>query len=230
MSVTAASVVRKASILLGDQSLIQWGADELVLWLNDGQREIVTYRPDANLKVFNATLSQGTRQDLSTLSGVSSTSPVKLVDITRNVSTASDGRVVRMIARDVLDAHDPTWHMTAASNTIKNFMFDPRNPRGFFVYPPASTNAQLEIMYSAAPTEVALPASGSDSTAVVGNIGVLDIYANSLLDYVLYRAYAKDSEYAGNIQRAAAYYSAFTNAISAELKGTAADAPQPKTT
>lgn len=230
MSVTASSLVRKASILLGDQASVQWTVDELILWMNDGQREIVIYRPDANLRVFNATLAQGTRQDLTTLSGVSSTSPVKLVDITKNVSSASDGSVVRMISRDVLDSHDPKWHIATASNTIKNFMFDPRNPRGFFVYPPASTNAQLEIMYSAAPTEVALTGGTGDYTTVTGNIGILDVYANSLLDYMLYRAYIKDSEYAGNLQRATAYYTAFSNAIGVELKGTAADAPQPKTT
>ncbi|MCK7581011.1 MAG: hypothetical protein MZV65_38935 [Chromatiales bacterium] len=40
-----------------------------------------------------------------------------------------------------------------------------------------------------------------------------DIYANAILDYVLYRAYSKDAEYAANAQRAALHYQAFTNAL-----------------
>jgi hypothetical protein len=60
---------------------------------------------------------------------------------------------------------------------------------------------------------------------VSGNISLPDIYGNALGDYVLYRAYTKDSEYAGNAQRAVAHYTAFANALGIEIKGTLAVAP-----
>jgi hypothetical protein len=47
-----------------------------------------------------------------------------------------------------------------------------------------------------------------------------------LADYILYRAYTKDSEYAGNAQRAVAHYGAFKDALATELSGTTGVAPK----
>ena len=60
-----------------------------------------------------------------------------------------------------------------------------------------------------------------------GNVSVPDIYGNALQDYILYRAYTKDSEYAGNAQRAVAHYTAFANSLGIEIKATLAVAPMP---
>lgn len=46
-----------------------------------------------------------------------------------------------------------------------------------------------------------------------GIISIDDIYANALLDYVLYRAYQKDADYAANNQRALAAYESFLNSL-----------------
>lgn len=82
-------------------------------------------------------------------------------------------------------------------------------------------------MYAAYPTDIAEPADGALYTAVTGDISLPDIYGNVLQDYVLYRAYTKDSEYAGNGQRAQAHYAAFANALGIEIKATVAVAPNP---
>ena len=42
-----------------------------------------------------------------------------------------------------------------------------------------------------------------------------DIYANALINFALYRAYLKDSEYAGNQQRAASHFQLFVSSITA---------------
>ena len=70
------------------------------------------------------------------------------------------------------------------------------------------------------------PADGSLYTAVVGSIGVPDIYTNALQDYILYRAYTKDTEYAGNAARAQAHYQAFVNALTVEANATAVASPK----
>jgi hypothetical protein len=44
---------------------------------------------------------------------------------------------------------------------------------------------------------------------------------------MLYRAYSKDSEYAGNAQRAQNHYSAFANALGIEVQATVGIAPNP---
>ncbi|MDO8312640.1 MAG: hypothetical protein Q7T25_11940, partial [Sideroxyarcus sp.] len=38
-------------------------------------------------------------------------------------------------------------------------------------------------------------------------------YGNGILDYVLYRAYSKDADYAANAQRAVGYYQVFAAAL-----------------
>ena len=42
-----------------------------------------------------------------------------------------------------------------------------------------------------------------------------DIYANALIDYVLYRSYMKDAEFAGNAQRANNHFQLFANSVGA---------------
>jgi hypothetical protein len=78
---------------------------------------------------------------------------------------------------------------------------------------------KVDITYSAYPSDVTEPAAGTDYTDVTGNIDLPDIYGNIVLDYILYRAYTKDSEYAGNAQRAQAHYQAFGNALGVEMQG-----------
>jgi len=66
-------------------------------------------------------------------------------------------------------------------------------------------NAYIEIVYSDVPTDL----SSESST-----IGIDDIYGNALIDYVLYRCYMKDAEFAGNAQRASQHYQLFLNSVS----------------
>jgi hypothetical protein len=85
-------------------------------------------------------------------------------------------------------------------------VFDEDDPRRFYVYPGASTTSTfIEIVYSASPTNIT-----STSTA----IQVDDIYVNAIIDFVLYRAYMKDAEFAGNQQRASGHYNLFLTSVS----------------
>lgn len=47
----------------------------------------------------------------------------------------------------------------------------------------------------------------------VGLISIDDIYANALIDYVLYRAYSKEADFAANAQIAAAHYAAMAGSL-----------------
>ena len=111
--------------------------------------------------------------------------------------------------------------------TVLHYMYDPREARTFYVYPPAAVGASVDVTYAAMPVDIVEPAEGALYTAVAGNLGLPDIYGNTVQDYILYRAYTKDSEYAGNAARAQAHYAAFANALGVEIKGTIAIAPNP---
>lgn len=217
MTIQAQSIIRRVVETLQDNTSVRWPVSELVRYLNDGQREVAMYRPDSMVTNAAVALVAGTKQALPANGS-------KLIEVVRN----SDGRAVRMVNREILDAQSPNWHSIPGATAILHFMYDPRDPKVFYVYPPAAAEgASLDIVYSALPTDLAEPADGATYTAVTGNVSIPDIYANVLQDYILYRAYSKDSEYAGNAQRAQAHYAAFVNAIGVEMKATVNFQPNP---
>jgi hypothetical protein len=217
MPITAQSIVRRCVETLQDATSIRWPVAELVRYLNDAQREIIVYRPDAMVTNASRALSAGTRQTVPT-------GGTKLIEVVRN--TAGNKKAIRLCAREILDAQSPGWHNLAGVTEIVHFMFDPRDPQTFYVYPPAAASgASVDLVYSAVPTDVTEPAAGTDYTSVTGNISVPDIYGNVVQDYILYRAYMKDAGYAGNDARAASRYAAFANALGIEIKATVGVAP-----
>jgi len=219
MPITAQSIVRRVVETLQDNTSVRWPVNELVRYLNDGQREIVLYRPDAMVTNAAVALAAGSKQALPS-------NGTKLIEVVRN--TAGNKRSVRLVNREILDSQSPGWHNITGATEILHFMYDPRDPKVFYVYPPAAASgASLDVVYAAMPTDITEPADGSLYTAVSGNISVPDIYGNVIQDYVLYRAYSKDSEYAGNAQRAQAHYAAFANALGVEMKATVNFQPNP---
>jgi len=206
MAVTVQSVIDRVQTVLQDTTGVRWPIEaELVLWVNDAQREIALLKPDASASNETITLVDGTKQSIPDNGN-------RLLKVVRNMSAASGGdgrRSVRLVDREVLDAQTPDWHDPTVGGdaehgtVVKHYIYDETNPRNFYVYPGVSGNAYLEIIYSANPTEV-------DKD---GNLSIPDIFANSVLNYVLYMAYMKDAEFAGNNQRASTHYQLFTAAI-----------------
>jgi hypothetical protein len=225
MAIPASNIIFKVGILLNDIAAVRWTTPELVNWLNDGQREVVMYRPDATASYVSGTLAVGTLQSLTGISELAALHPYKLLDITRNVAATSAKGVVRQASKDLMDAQLPSWHNATASVDITNFMYDPRTPNNFYVYPPATSTAKVELQVSLYPTDVTVPESGT-YTSVAGNIGVSDTYANALVDYIMCRALLKDSEVGETAAKAALHYSAFTNAMGIEVAGTATNSPR----
>lgn len=199
-----ADLITRAVDILQDTTNVRWPAAELIRYLNDGQRQIVLNVPDASITNSTLALAAGTKQTLPS-------GGIRLIDVVRNVS----GNAIRIIDRDILDTQIPGWHNETAAAT-KHYIFDPRDPTHFYVYPPAtSASPQVEIIYSSSPSDAV---SG-------GSITLADVYANALLDYVLYRAYSKDAEYAGDSGRAAAAYSSFLQSLGNKVQVDAAVDP-----
>lgn len=226
MTIAAQSIVRRATDLLQDQTSVRWPANELVRWLNDAQRAIVKVRPDSMNTTATMTLAAGSRQDLDDAN--LTPSPSKLIEITRNMAATSQKKAVRLVPRQILDAQTPGWHALTGVVDILHYMFDPRDPKTFYVYPPATALAQLEVMYAAYPTDITEPADGSLYTSVSGNLSLPDIYADDVLNLLMARAYMKDSEYAGNAERAAGYLAMVKASLGEEIAATLAVQPQVK--
>ena len=224
MPINASSVIRRATDIILDTTSIRWQAHELVRWLNDAQREVLILRPDAINRTAPVTLAAGARQNLDALA--LTPAPIKLIEITRN--TAGAKGAITQTQRSMLDAQVPGWYSLPGTLNIQHYTFDPRDPKTFYVFPPALATAQIELMFAGTPTDIAEPAAGALFSDVVGLLTVPDIYANATLDYVLYRVFSKDAEVAGNDARAQSHYAAFTASLAAEISATLAVQPQAK--
>jgi len=218
MSVTVQSVIDRVQTVLQDTTGVRWPVvGELVLWVNDAQREVALLKPDASAVNSTVTLATGTKQDIPSDGN-------RLLKVVRNMSAASGGtgkRAVRLVSREVLDAQTPDWHDPTVSgdashtNVVKHYLYDESNPRNFYVYPGVAGSAYLEIIYSANPSVVAQ----SD------NLSIPDIFANAVLNYVLYMAYMKDAEFAGNAQRASNHYQLFVATVTGKAQVDLATTP-----
>jgi hypothetical protein len=207
-------ILDRAGIILQDNTNVRFPNEELLKFFNDAQKEVVLHRPDA--KMVNTTFDcvTGSKQTLPSAA-------LRLIEVIRNV----DGRAVTQVQRRILDETLPNWHeSTAGTNKIEHFVYDPADPKNFYVYPKAiSATHSLEIVYSSSPSEIAISNFSTDTTV----ISIDDVYSNCLLDYVLYRSYQKDSEFAGNAQRAMMHYQSFANALGIKTQADAATTPVP---
>lgn len=206
MAVSVQSVIDRVQAVLQDTTGVRWPVtDELVLWVNDAQREIAVLKPDASAVNATITLVDGTKQEIPSAGN-------RLLRVVRNMSAATNGdgrRSIRIVDREILDAQTPSWHDptvtgdAAHGTVVKHYVYDESNPRNFYVYPGVDGDAYIEIVYSANPSTVAL----SD------NLSIPDLYANAVMNYVLYMAYMKDAEYTGNSQRAASHFQLFNASV-----------------
>lgn len=201
---------------------VRWPVTELQDWLNDAYREIILLRPDANSESDDFVCAAGTRQSLV----ARFPNALRLLDVVRN----QHNRAVRQIDRAILDDQRRGWHGETQTTLIEHFIFDPKLPREFLVYPPAQAGATLEVAFSSVPTSHMLSEAALISASTTDTIKLVDSYANAILDYILYRAFTKDAEYAANFERAAAHYAAMQSSLGVKTQSdTAANPVSPKT-
>jgi hypothetical protein len=216
MPTSAQSIIRRVAEQLQDKDSIRWTVDKLVRDLNDGQRELVAKRPDAATQTLAVTLVAGARQTLPV-------SAVQLIDIARNTASKKGLRKVDMA---LMDAADPDWQAKTGKLDATQFMYDLREPRTFYVSPPALVTSSLDLVCPVYPVDIAEPATGLTYAAVTGNLSVADQWGNALHDWVLYRAWSMDAEFAGNAQLAAGYLALFKTAIGEQAQAASAVVPK----
>lgn len=185
-----------AAVVLNDTSNVRWSEDELVYWVNEAIKQIAVLLPETNAVTVEIQLVEGTKQSVPS-------DAIRLIDVLRN--TGVDGGVpsspIRIVERDVLDTVRPNWHKDRASNIAKQFVFDERNPKTFYVYPP-SRGQHIEIVYSQEPSIL----------TKTSDLGAFSIFTGALINYVLFRAFAKDTE-EGSEARSRGYEQSFYTAI-----------------
>lgn len=210
---TTALMITRARDLLQDPTGIRWSDAELLRWMNDAQSMIASLRPDLVSKTGVHSCASGSLQDLGAQgSGGTVSAPTRLLDVIKN----ADGRGVTQVDRKIMDTVE-NWHNAGADKT-KHFVFDERTPTLFMVYPQAVTAALLTVSYSYTPADL--------TNAAAETIKVPDSCATAMLDLTMFKAYSKDSEFAGNAQRAQAYLASAMQFLVESAKVSASTSPK----
>jgi len=209
----ASSILQRVQDILQDTTGVRWPEEELIRYLNDAQREVVLHKPDASADNRVISCVEGTRQTIPA-------DGLRLLDVVRNMGAdgSTPGNAVTLLGRGVLDAQRRGWHTETPSDSVDHFLYDPRDPKTFYVYPPMqSPVSQIEVILSVSPT---------DATDGTSELSLDPIYSNVLIDYTLYRAYSKDADFAANLERALTHYEAFAQSLGIKTQANLAYAPR----
>jgi hypothetical protein len=198
MTFLASTVISAASTALQDAGFIRWTKPELIGYLNDGRRALITVRPDvAPFMDSGVVPAAGARQSLPA-------DAVALIDIIGN--TNGKQRNITKVDIELVSSINRDWQSSSKSATARHFMYDLRDPFVYYLFPPSNGAGAIDMIYSKFPVDVA-----ADTEELLIPI----MWKNALTSYVLGRAYAKDMEAASNAAASAAYMASFT----AELGG-----------
>lgn len=196
-TITMRAIINKAQTLLHDTDKIRYPDAEMLGWGNEGQREIVKYKPEACVTHAARQMTGGTKQTLPA-------GAVRLIDVPRNMGSngATPGRAIIYTPRAVLDECIPDWHTHSTSTTAKRYAYDPNDPLVYFIYPPqpAVNPGYVDEVYASAPTNCTL--NGVEGGVSDSVIALADVHESDLINYIIYRALLKLSKHTGNAARA----------------------------
>jgi hypothetical protein len=194
MPITGSDIVGRAITKANDVDQTYWGAAESLKWVNDAQRAVVSELPKAGATMAQPMLQAGSRQ---TLAGLSLARGIEVVDLVCNVVGAARSTPIHRTSRAWLDDNLPNWHADT-SGPVEYWTFDERDPSAFYVWP--NNGGKVELIYAAPPADLA---------AIGDPIGLNDIYAEAMQNYVLFCYFSKDITKLKSAQYAQQYYSLF---------------------
>ena len=216
MAIPASTVIADVQHILNDEDGDRVPASMLVPLLNQAQRDIMVARPDTTAAVSPLALSAGAKQLLPT-------NAYLLIDIHANTVTPSQ-RITK-VDMALLDASEPNWRGRSQAAPIKHYMHELRNPRTFWVYPPAIVGTQVDFEASVYPTDVAEPtAPGKTASTVSGNISLNDEWQSALFCMTAHYAYLTDLEGVQNQNLALAYLQRASSILGVQIQSAAATA------
>ncbi len=164
---------------LNDPEAITWPDAVLILTLNEALRTLVLVRPDASPKISTIMILEGTRQYIPD-------DGLRLLRVIRNINPDdSVGQAVRLVQQEDMDGMSPSWH-TTQGYVVKEYMFDSRTPKYFYIYPSVTPGQKLEIEYSAK-ADIVTDLTLNDA------LPVPEIFSQPIQEIMLYKLLSGDS-------------------------------------
>lgn len=186
MAFPVSDVTDRIQKTLYDETGVIWNIDEILSHFNNAVSDIATDDPTAS--VFNDafTMVAGIKQRVPD-------SAVRIVDVPYNLDgDGNPGRSITGAQVDAIRAARPNWANSPPSPTIRNWALDPRDPRTFYVWPPAIAGGQVQIVYPFVPANV---------TATTDDFPLPNMYTEEVYAYVLWHCFERNDKY-GNADKA----------------------------
>lgn len=220
-------IMLEVRTLLQDNTSVRWPLTELLVWINAGMRDIVLNKPTAHTETIVLSLDAGSRQRIPG-------DAIQLIRIVRNVRGAGlvqGGSAITPVSREIMDSQVPDWSNAwahAPQKEVLHVITDPEDQQTYYVWPPNDGSGHVEAIVSTYP---ATAPAGNPADKLQGYPAPLDlknIYWNALVNYVCFRCYSKDAQFADNAQRAANYRALYLSDLG--VKATSEANANPNTT
>ena len=220
-TIYASTLFTEVDAILLDTSKVRWTDAEKLRYLNAGQRQAVILKPDVYTLSTVYKLVAGTKQSVpdgtssfQTPAAVTIPECIQFLRLIRNMGTTGlvAGAAITPVGMDFLDSYNPNWHADTASATVKNYVFNEEDPGHFYVTPPQPSASQgyVEALLSAVPADVVAAAGPSYDVAIT----ISDVYRDILVNYILFRCYAKDAAMSPyNAARAVEFWNLFVTGL-----------------
>lgn len=216
-TILASDIFTEVDGVLLDASKTRWTDAEKLRYLNAGQRQAVILKPDVYTVSEVYKLAAGTKQSVpdgsasfQTPAAVTIPECIQFLRLIRNMGTTGliAGAAITPIGMDFLDSYNPDWHAATANAVVKNYVYNEEDPDHFYVTPPQPGTSQgyVEAVFSAVPADVVALAGPSYAVAIT----ISNAYRETLVNYILFRCYAKDAAMSPyNAARAVEFWNLF---------------------
>lgn len=225
---TASEIFSAASTLLLDDGYVHWSLPELCQWLNFGLDAITLQKPSASAVTETLRMARGVRQNVP--DGFTA-----LLRPVRNIRTDNTDRLPRrritVVSSEALSTVKPDWDDEISvrfEDQVKHVLFDEANPKTFYVYPGNDGTGAIEAVLAKIPDKIRPDGDFTRLESYEIPIPLDETYHDALIDYVMYRAYSKDAQFAGSAQRAVLHYQQFANALGIKVRVEANTSPNIK--
>lgn len=124
------------------------------------------------------------------------------------------GSLIRRVSRAMQTAMNHDWEGETPETEVIEYMYDPRHPLEFYVYPPNDGNGLVRAVYAVLPTPLLTHTeAGSTYTWESQTLPVDDVYAEAIAHFVLHRAYSKEAEWANDPVRAKQHFELYLELV-----------------
>jgi hypothetical protein len=194
MSVPLSTLIASARDTLLDASATVFTDAQLIVYANEGIAATCTIKPEVYIETLAYPLDAGMSQ-LITDPNISG-----LLEVLYNVG---DGSPITLVDKKLMQIADPTWNANTAVANVKHYMYEPRTPLAFQVWPPAIEGSEILLKVTRRPSTLN---SSSDT------IPLPEAWYPAILFFMLARAFMKQTK-KQDTAKAAMYYSQWAQAV-----------------